>query len=468
MIWTKLKSSIIEFDPVNLGNSFILYFLLAYISLPAIILFFPNIKPIASLLHSQPTFFSFYYYSFTAVSIFSFIFGFRYARIDDFAERIRSAWDYKWQPLRTLSVFIVVFGLGLIIKAIRIYNGGFSYLDRNPSFTSHPLYSLVGLFDWMGTISLVIALIAYYLYFLKHGDRRFAIWRYIAWATMTFEVVSGFLIGARGTVIAPLVAYVIVRYYIQERGTKYTITSFFIMFLILMPLLNINRSPGVFLSSYHVIEKEELISVKNTLQDRNFTKLMASIRWPSLERIENFGKYIFDASFLRTDQSRIFLAVLNNVYQFNYGESGIKFFASLGPPRFIWKNKPLIQGSMGEIGKRSGLLAPGDTTSIGPTVVGDWYMNFGIWGIVFGMFFLGALFKFLSEAFISPLHVYPTGLLIFGITWLHTIPQAVEGWMAPLWAGYIKLFVILFVIHLALRGFSLNHKSTRSLNQVAN
>lgn len=455
MTWAKIKTAVFEFDPLNLGNSFILYFFLAFATLPILILLFPSSNPIASLLKSIFFHFSVYYYTFATLGLFAFFLGFRYVRFDEFAGRVRGRWDYEWQPLRTFFVFLGVFALGIIVKAIRIYNGGFLYLDRNPAFTSHPLYSLVGLFDWMGIIALIIALVAYF-YFLKTGDLRFVAWRYLVWIVLFGEVLYGFFSGARGTTLAPLVAYVIVRHYIFKKSPRYVFAAFLVIFFLLMPLLNINRSPGVFFAAYYVIDKDEFVSARNALEERNLEKFTDSISIPIGERAADLGKYVFDSSVLRADQSRLLLAVLNNVYQFKPGDSAIKFFASLGPPRFIWKNKPLIHGNMGEIGRRSGLLAPGDTTSIGPSVLGDWYMNFGFLGIVFGMLFLGALFRFLSEAFISTDSIHSTGLMIFGVTWLHTIPGAVEGWMAPLWAGYIKLFVILFVVHLALKGKKVN------------
>lgn len=453
----KPKLSIIAFDLLNLGTSFFLYFLLAFATLPFFISFFPNISPVKSLLHSITIEYSLYFYAFVAIGALSFLLGFNSANFGVSEVKLRRLWNYKWQPQRTLFVFIVVFVFGIVVKIIRIINDGFFYLDRSSIFTSHPLYSLVGLFDWMGTIALVVALIAYFN-FLKAGNRQFRLWHYLVWIVLTTEVLYGFFMGARGPVVMPLVAYVIVRHYMFKRSPAYVLTAFFIIFFVFMTLLNINRSPGVFLDAYHVINREELTAARSSVKMADFRKLAAtSLPLVSKERALNFSKYVFDSSILRADQSRIFLAVLDYVYEFKPGESAKKFIASLGPPRFIWKNKPLIHGDISEIGKRSGLIAPLDTTSIGPTILGDWYINFGFLGIVLGMFLIGIIFKFLSRVFIYSETVYPTGLMLFSITWLHTIPGAVEGWMAPLWAGYIKLFVILFVVHLALKGSNLKY-----------
>lgn len=448
--FSKLKTTIAGFDPLNLGVSFVLYFLLAFAALPFFVLFMPNLGSVKSLLESVPFDFSTYFYALSLIGLLAFALGFYFLRFAAIENTVRSRWDYIWQARRTLFVFFAVFTLGIIVKAIRVYNDAFFYLDRSQSFTSHPLYSLVGLFDWFGTIALAIALIAYF-HFLKTGDDRFSMWRYIVWPVMLVEMLYGFFMGARGPVLVPLIAYVIIRNYMVKKRPIQAIMAILIMFTVLMPLLNINRSTGVFLNAYVKLNDEEKLLAKKVITEINSESIQASISLLNRERLANLGKYAFDSSILRTDQSRIFLAVLNYVYEFQPGESFKKFAASLGPPRIIWKSKPLIHGDMRDIGYKSRLLASADTTSIGPTILGDWYMNFGFLGIIFGMFFLGGIFRFLSHAFISLENIHLTGLMLFTVTWLHTIPSAVEGWMAPLWAGYIKLLAILFIIHFALR-----------------
>lgn len=436
-----------SFDVFNLGNSFILYYIFAFGFLPLLNFFFPYLKLFDSLAKSGLIAPSVYYYVFAALGLFSFALGFKYVRLERITERLRRKWNYEWRHPRVILVFGIIFVAGLAVKAIRIFNGGFFYLDRNQAFTSHPLYSLIGLLDWAGTISLVIALVAYFLCFLKYRDERFWAWRYIAWGTMAVEIFYGFFMGARGTVLVPLVAYVVVRYYVEKRSLRYVLIAFLIIFFILMPLLNINRSPEVFFNAYHIVNKTEIAGKINAFKNRDFRNLASSVALPEAERVLSVGEYVFDSSIMRIDQSRILLAVFHNIYEFKPMDSVSRFFASLGPPRFLWKDKPIIRGDISALAQRSGILAPGDTTSVGATVVGDWYIGFGIWGVVFGMFLLGVFFRFLSGIFINRENIYPTGLVFYAITWLHTIPGAIEGWQAPLWAGLVKLLAILILIH---------------------
>ncbi len=128
----------------------------------------------------------------------------------------------------------------------------------------------------------------------------------------------------------------------------------------------------------------------------------------------------------------------------------LNFFISLGPPRFIWKNKPIISGGGNEFGRQIGVLNPDDyTTSIAPNIVGDWYMNFGLAGIIFGMFFFGAIFRFIYDCLIKNTGGVFSGAMIYSIIWIQIIKGS-EDFIAPVWAGLVKLLVILIIIHFAL------------------
>lgn len=121
---------------------------------------------------------------------------------------------------------------------------------------------------------------------------------------------------------------------------------------------------------------------------------------------------------------------------------------NLGPPRFIWKNKSIsINGSSNEFGRVYGILGENDfETSVGPTMVGDLYINFGVIGIIFGMLFFGVLFRILFDYLIKYSKASLSGVMIYSIVWIQIIKEF-EGWIAPVYSGLVKLLVILLVIH---------------------
>lgn len=443
----KIKNSVAKFDYFNIGNSFIIYCLCAFGALPILLTIFPKSEFVTKLLASQPFSFFPYYFLVVFIALCSFILGFWLFYPNRLLLRTRSIWDYKWESKRLYWVFGVIFLLGLTTKFIRVKEGGFYYLIRNTTLTNHPLYSILGLFDWFGLIALVISLVAYFEYLRTNNDE-LRIFRYLVWLLITIEILYAFISGSRGPVLVPIVAYLLVRHYALRRSAWITLVAFLILFFIGMTFLNINRSPGVFIREYNFIDKEGPLSLREAAIERGESPSLSINR-----RSWIFMNYVLGSSIMRVDQSRLLLAILRYFNEFTYGESIKKFFISLGPPRFIWRDKPIIQNDISYLTKIAGMRQSNDSTSISATVIGDWYMNFALPGVILGMFLMGMLFKILSQAFIVPGNVSLTGLMLFTVTWLHSIPSSIEGWMAPLWAGYVKLFFIMFIIHLALRGF---------------
>ena len=79
-------------------------------------------------------------------------------------------------------------------------------------------------------------------------------------------------------------------------------------------------------------------------------------------------------------------------------------------------------------------------------MVGDWYMNFGLAGIILGMFFMGMLFRLIYEYLIKRTGISFSGVMIYSILWLNII-KGMEDWIAPVYAGLVKIFILLLIIH---------------------
>jgi hypothetical protein len=134
-----------------------------------------------------------------------------------------------------------------------------------------------------------------------------------------------------------------------------------------------------------------------------------------------------------------------------YGSSLREVLLSFSPPRFLWENKPESANvKSNEFGHKIGILTSDDNvTGIGPTVIGDWYMNFGIIGIIAGMFLTGMIFRAIYNYFIIETGVSSAGILIYSVVWIQLI-KGIEDWIAPIYVGLFRLLAILLIIHLFL------------------
>lgn len=429
-----IEIKIKNFDFFELGNSFALYYILMFGAMPLVLFLRLPSKYVEYFIAHDISIFDANIFIYLFVGALFFILGYKFFNFQRPAEKIFQILRREWISKRTLWVFIAVFIFNFIIKAIRILGDGYSHIERSRSFTGSPFYSLIGLLDWLGPAALAIAFV-YYFYLLKIGDFRYKIWRFIAWGAFVFEFSYGFFSTSRFNAIIPIIIYLIMRHYVYRRDIWRIIIIGILVIFILMPVQNFYRSPQNLFIGYSVL----------TDHQSQITPLGVS-------------KYILDSSIVRISQSHIMSAVFKQNNEFLYGKNLSKFFISLGPPRFIWKNKPIISGDGNEFGRKLGILAPDDfVTSVAPNVVGDWYMNFGLPGIIFGMFLIGAIFRFIFESLINKSIPSLSGVMIYGIFWIQLI-KGIEDWTAPVWAGLVKLSVILFIIH-----FALTNKKARNL-----
>lgn len=424
-----LKQWAKNWDYFELGNSFFLYYLLLFGGLPlAVLLRLPS-KYVEYFIGQNIPIFNVKLFVYLFIGISGFLFGYNFLNFRKPAERISTIFKKEWIYGRTLPVFGAVFLVNFIVKAVRIFGGGYFHLVKSQSFTGSPFYSLIGLLDWLGPAALAIAF-GYYFEMLKIGDPRYKTWRIIAWLVFAFEFIYGFFSGSKFYAIIPIIVYLIASHYAYEKSFKRAAIAGFLMLFVLMPFLNFYNTPSVFLSP--------------------------SYSFNGKVKFENIKKFAVDSSFGRFNQSKGIFNVFEKTDKFLYGKTLLNFFVSLGPPRFIWKNKPVINASGNEFGRKYGIILPDDFgTNVGPTIVGDFYLNFGVWGIALGMLFFGALLRFIFDVLIRYSGASLSGIMIYSVFWIQII-KGTEDWLAPVWAGLVKLFIILLGVH-----FTLVYKSKK-------
>lgn len=423
----KIKKEVKNLDFFSLGNSAVIYYFLMFFVLPlSVFLHLPS-KFIEYFIGQGMPVLTFWTVFCLVIGIFSFIIGYWLFNFIGKNRKIPNVFKKEWNLKKVGNVFTFVFIAGLVVKTIRIFGGGYFYLNINPSLTNSPFYSLIGLLYWLGPIALAIAFGCYF-YLFKIGSSRYRTWKFISWAVFLFEFVYGFFSGSRANAIIPILIYLITKHYLFNRSYRRAITTTFFILLILMPLQNFYKNPQISFKSYSKIFDHQI----------------------KLE-LKGIQQFVFDSSIGRIDQSRILSAVFEKTEKFLHGETFLELLTSFGPPRFIWKNKPLSVNSLGnQYGREIGILGPNDfQTSINPTMPGDWYMNFGIGGIIFGMFLIGMIFRLIYNYLILETNNSLSGVMIYSIFWIQII-KGMENYIAPVYAGLVKTFVILILIHIFL------------------
>ena len=390
-----------NFDLFALGHSAILYYLLIFYLAP--VLAFLN----SSFEFSANNFRDFLYLTLGLIFL---IFGYFSGLPEKIIKKLPNFVKREWNFSRIPWVFGAVFILSLISKIVRILEGGYFHLNQNPDFLASSFYSAVMMLRWLDYIALIIAFASYF-YLKKSADKRFRYWQAIAYVVFLLEIIYALPTCSKLAVIVPIVLYLIVRWYVFKPDYKMIGVAAIFIFL-LFPFGSICRSTIV-LNSY---------SVTGDFAVKSFTG--------------------------RTNQFILLNKTIELGRPLGYNKMVESFLTTLGPPRFIWKDKPLSLNAKGnEFGKAIGLVNPRDfSTSVGPTLPGDLYMNFGIFGVTLGMFLFGFLWRMIYLYFIKESGKSLSGILFYSVFWIEII-RGMEDWTAPVYAGLVKLFLLLLIIH---------------------
>ena len=439
----KIRDKILKFDLFELGNSVILYYFLLFYLVSILVLLgvsgdLANNRPI----HYETVFYITIGFIFLIFGYFSRIYSIFFKKQSNFLEK---EWDFDKVPW----IFACVFILGLLTKAIRILEGGASYLAHNPLFEKSYLYSMVGFFDWFSYIALIIAFGSYF-YLKKSNNSRYKIWRFMAWGVFIVEMVYALPSCSRMQVLIPILLYLIVRWYVLEKSYFKTAIILFFSIIILFPFGTICRLPAYNLNNSptsHPIKAIQSVIEKGQISEQIITDNKLTV----VSVARNIGNFAISNILIRTDQSSVFTAILKHPQPFLRGATYREMLFVFGPPRFLWETKPLsINADGNAFGRRIGVLGDkNDTTGVGPTIIGDLYMNFGVGGIIQGMFLLGALFRFIYEYLIKMTGVSLSGVMIYSVIWIQVI-KGMEDWIAPVYIGIIRIIVVLVITHFLL------------------
>jgi len=401
-----------NFDLFALGHSAILYYLLIF-----------YLAPVLAFLNSSFEFRDNDYKDFLYLTlgltflIFGYFNGLPAKIIKKLPNFLKQEWNFSKIPW----VFGAVFILSLISKIVRILEGGYFHLNQNLVFMKSSFYSAVMMLRWLDYIALIIAFASYF-YLKKSADKRFRYWRVIAYGVLLFEIVYSLPTCSKLAVIVPILLYLIVRWYVFKPDYK-VIGAAAVFIFLLFSFGSICRSPTV-LNSSLVIQDNQI-------------------------NLPKAGDFAVKSVTNRTNQFILFNKTIELGRSFGYNKMVENFLVTLGPPRFIWKDKPLSLNARGnEFGKAIGLVGSDDSgTSVGPTLPGDLYMNFGIFGLTIGMFLFGFLWRMIYLYFIKESGKSLSGILFYSVFWIEII-RGIEDWTAPVYAGLVKLFLLLLIIHL--------------------
>jgi hypothetical protein len=254
---------------------------------------------------------------------------------------------------------------------------------------------------------------------------------------------------SRGAVvfIFSAIVFLCVVYYILSRK----IPIFIIIFVILS---------GIFLHSIKY-EIRDSIWYKNNLNSLDKIYITKNII------VENFSvSRLKNINYSAINNHRLFHSInsLNIVSKLTpekiyfFQGASYKIIYSKFIPRFIWKNKPLDeQGNFW--GHRYLVLSPDDNaTSWNFPVLNEFYANYGMAGVIFGMFFLGFIIKFLILKLwtknISDVEILISSIILFNFFFLENNLSQILGKVINQFLFFNIFFIFIHLFFLFISKFN--------------
>ncbi|MDM0536835.1 O-antigen polymerase [Clostridium perfringens] len=203
--------------------------------------------------------------------------------------------------------------------------------------------------------------------------------------TLTFiEIIYGFLGGWKSTIIIIIMYLFMIFNYIYK---KIKISKLIIPSIIMIMVLTV---------VFPLITSYRIISIRNGLNEVTLSNSLKNMSEAIEYTNDNLDKYkTFENLIYRVGYSESLYNVIKGIDKVGY-----QFGRTLEPvftfyiPRFLWENKP--KSSIGGWYAINFLGWDSDYRSEGAiTFTGDIYVNFGILGVIFFMFFYGCLLKYL-------------------------------------------------------------------------
>ena len=140
------------------------------------------------------------------------------------------------------------------------------------------------------------------------------------------------------------------------------------------------------------------------VKERNYTITERLMSFPdALARVEvDADPELYKQKLDRITPGLFMLALIvdkvPNSIAYRYGET-IYPLLFQPIPRLIWPDKP-VPMDQNELGRLFSIISPTDyNTTIRPTILGDLYFNFGLPGIVIGMFLMGGIYAYINKVF---------------------------------------------------------------------
>ncbi|MDF1553820.1 MAG: hypothetical protein P1P84_12190 [Deferrisomatales bacterium] len=241
----------------------------------------------------------------------------------------------------------------------------------------------------------------------------------LAWLLLAIAIGVEFIFGFLGNIkevsFRLVILILIALFFLRGRISLLIVAIFIVVFVPYQSVFSIYRE-----NILQVREKSPLEAVQE------FSKSAERISKESSRDVNSYVRSIF-FFFDRVDGRKYVEIITQKVghgVKFLNGETLNLYFYSFIPGA-LWKNKPQI--STGQLMNRTFKLSASQETYVPTTQLGEFYWNFGVPGVLFGMSFVGMFLALVNGVFLSGKGASTVGMLVIMVAFYFLIMRFESG-----------------------------------------
>lgn len=284
------------------------------------------------------------------------------------------------------------------------------------------------------------------IYLIARGYKTKQVWPLLILIILT-EYVLGFIDNSKEISYRIPVLLMLGLYYLRGSFNKKILLITFLSFIPYLMLFNAYRMDVIMgaqnqtqVQALHNFDKNAAVVANSVSSERDATaNSLKSLK----DRID--GKVYVDIIVDGTDSGRV---------PFLSGETLSLFFKTF-VPRMFWPDKP--ESSTGRMFNLAFHLSESKFTYVPTTMLGDLYWNFGMPGVVVGMFIIGMTIAYLASTFSVGLAItLPRFLVLLLATYLLAI--RFEGNIALQYSTFLRLVFLIWLMDAVIGFFGLRQR----------
>lgn len=324
---------------------------------------------------------------------------------------VRRRWDLRRAEVVFWGLLISGFSLKILKLMMGVSIAEVVEINIKHSYFSDPLFSFLLSFNWFHLLALIVINVAYQEAKNEQLSAQSRL-KIIAYGYTFLFLAVTLTTGGKTATIFPVFGILIIKKYYSNNGINYP-KVILALFALVVSIFAVKQLLAEYFEAegYSTEFGLGFVLVYNLFNRLNMSHVMAAVIQKGQQAFPDgtLGQFLVNMSFYGSDKTNVF------------------------------------DGN--DFGRAIGVAAANDfSTGVASTNMGEWFINFGVPGIILGMLLTGVLYKII---FHNCRQRFPFFVMLYSLMW----PILIHGMESPvsvLYSASIKMIALCLLVHFAI------------------